>query len=119
MVDQSLLVDRFREIGKSSDNGTTISQLIIGVGVIGIGIMLATHYNTVSHGSTGQAVIDKQMMNYASVLGLFITITFAGIIFYQYLQSNVKQYALMFGLTMASLTLGYSALLASLYQVNI
>lgn len=98
---------------------STIGVLLIIAGIIGIGIMLITHFFTVSHGSTGQVKIDNQMKSYSIGLGLFISIAFGGIILYEYFNTQrTKQFALMFGLTLFSLCLAYISFLSSLYQVK-
>lgn len=81
--------------------------------------MLAVHYFTVSHGSTGQVTVDNQMKSYGITLGVFITIAVGGVLLYEYFNTQkTKQYVFMFGLTIASLALAYISFLSSLYQVK-
>ncbi len=104
----------------NSTSASVVGIVLIGIGLIGTGIMLAIHFFSVSHGSTGQVIVDNQMKSYAINIGVFITLALFGVLLYEYFNTQkTKQYILMFGLTMLSLSLAYSSFLSSLYQVKI
>lgn len=103
---------------KLSNLPTSLSIIAAGVGIVGIGISLITHYFSVSHGSTAQLEVDKRMLSYISSIAVLMTLAIGGLMFYVWSETQTKQYVLVFGMAWLSVVVAYIAFLTSLYQVK-
>lgn len=95
-----------------------MSIIFSAIGVLGTGIVIATHYFSVAHGSTVQLEIDSRFKSLVSSLGVLLTLAVGGLLYYVWSETQTKQYTLVFGMAWFSVVVAYIAFLTSLYQVK-